>query len=64
MKIIFLSVCIGLALAYPHPHSKPVGQNSEPYQTKYIGQFIDHFNFLGNAGPDGRYQQRNLISGM
>ncbi|XP_066920969.1 dipeptidyl peptidase 2-like [Clytia hemisphaerica] len=56
MKIIFLFVCIGLALAYPHP------LKSEPYQTKYIGQFIDHFNFLGSAGPNGRYQQRYLIS--
>ena len=65
MRIIFLSLCIGLALAYPFPHSKGLkSKNSEPYETKYISQFIDHFNFLGNAGPDGKYQQRYLISGI
>jgi len=58
--IIFLAITIGLICGYPH-----VKQNTrsiEPYQTKYITQYIDHFDFLGNAGPDGQYRQRYLIS--
>ena len=57
---VFLAL-IGLALGYPH--TKHRAPSKEPYQTKYITQYIDHFDFLGTAGPDGQFQQRYLISG-
>ena len=59
--IVFLAIAIGLICGYPH--LKQNTHSIEPYQTKYITQYIDHFDFLGNAGPDGQYQQRYLISG-
>ncbi|XP_065645101.1 dipeptidyl peptidase 2 isoform X2 [Hydra vulgaris] len=35
---------------------------SEDYVEKYFVQFIDHFNFLGQAGANGQFKQRYLIS--
>ena len=57
---IFLAL---IGLIYGYPHIKHEIRSNEPYQTKYITQYIDHFNFLGTAGPDGQYKQRYLISG-
>jgi len=54
---VFLFVVVH---GYPHHGNKMVSE--EPYETKYLTQFIDHFDYLGNAGPNGQYQQRYLIS--
>ena len=35
-----------------------------PYEVKYFTQFIDHFNYGGQAGPNGTYQERYLVQGM
>lgn len=34
----------------------------EGYEEKYITQYIDHFNYLGQAGANGQYQMRYLLS--
>ena len=59
--VCVFSLAIGLVCGFPHTKQKT--HSKEPYQTKYITQYIDHFDFLGDAGPDGQYQQRYLISG-
>ena len=34
------------------------------FKEKHFTQYIDHFNYGGQAGPDGQFQQRYLINGM
>lgn len=34
-----------------------------PYEEKFLTQYIDHFNYGGQARPNGTYQQRFLIQG-
>ena len=36
---------------------------SEDYEEKFFVQYIDHYNFLGQAGANGQFKQRYLISG-
>jgi len=55
--LLFIAVAFAAVSAYPHRDIQ-----TEPYEEKYIPQFIDHFDFLGSAGPNGEYQQRYLIS--
>jgi len=42
-------------------HSFPKVQEVLPFQEKFFTQYIDHFNYGGQAGPDGTYQQRYLF---
>lgn len=38
-------------------------ESTEQYEEKFFDQYIDHFNYLGQAGANGMYKQRYLISG-
>lgn len=58
--VVAIFVC-AVVHGYPSKNNI-VTKSSEPYEEKYITQYIDHFDFLGNAGPNGNYKQRYLIS--
>ena len=45
--------------SFPHVESQGV----LPYEEKFFTQYIDHFNYGGQAGPEGTYQERFLIQG-
>lgn len=57
LLVLFLSQVFGL------PKERGESVSAEPYQEKYLTQYIDHFNYLGSAGANGQYQQRYLVSG-
>ncbi|XP_057301887.1 dipeptidyl peptidase 2-like [Hydractinia symbiolongicarpus] len=60
MKFIWFSIlfvqCSGSFSYLIHDKS------TEQYEEKFFDQYIDHFNYLGQAGANGMYKQRYLIS--
>ena len=60
MRVALAAVllCIGYCICAPRHLQKDV----EPYKEKFINQYIDHFNYIGQAGKNGLYKQRYLVS--
>ena len=56
--VVAMLLCIGVCVCAPHKLQDGV----EPYKEKWIYQYIDHFNYLGQAGKNGLYKQRYLVS--
>ena len=67
MKILLVTLLFGQYLCFPRHEEKErynyKEEVAEAYTEKYLYQFIDHFNFLGQAGKNGMFKQRYLISG-
>lgn len=58
---LIFSICMGFPSfnGFGNEASYHVKQE---YEEMYISQYIDHFNYLGQAGANGQYQMRYLIS--
>lgn len=59
MNFLWL-LLVGYCFALPHMEYSE--HETEEYEEKFISQYIDHFNYLGQAGANGQYQMRYLIS--
>jgi len=63
MKFLLLTLFIGEYVCFPyHKRKEYTNDNTEKYDERYISQYIDHFNYLGQAGKNGLYKERYLIS--
>ena len=59
---ISVSAVESLGIRFRPTHDNNVGVLG--FKEKNFTQYIDHFNYGGQAGPDGQFQQRYLINGI
>jgi len=63
MLVLIIPMFFGHCWTMPRQeYGQSNSANIEPYKEEYINQYIDHFNYLGQAGNNGMYKERYLVS--